>query len=467
MGQHFDIIIIGAGSGGLSLAAGAAQMGAHVALFEAGDMGGDCLNVGCVPSKALIAAAHAANAFRSSAEFGIASAQPKVDFGRVMAHVHDVIAAIEPNDSEERFVGLGVAVIREQARFSGPGTVEAGGRTYTAKRFVVATGSRPAVPPIDGIADVPYLTNETLWDLTELPRHLIVLGGGAIGCEMAQAFRRLGAEVSIVEAFSLMGNDDPELVDIVRKRLIFEGVSIVEGCFAERVTQDQQIKVHLKGGDTVAGSHLLVAAGRSPNINDLGLDAAGIETGKRGIIVDSRLRTSNHKIFAIGDCREGPQFTHAAGYDAGIVIRNILFRLPAKASYSALPWATYTDPELAQVGLTEAKAREQHDKVEVYRWPFHENDRAQAERRTEGLVKLITAKGRIVGCGIAGLHAGELIHVWALVISAGLKPGAIAGMIAPYPTLGEVTKRVVGSLYTPKLFSERTRRIVRLLLRLP
>ena len=465
MTQNFDIIVIGAGSGGLSVAAGASQMGARVALFEAAEMGGDCLNVGCVPSKALIAAAHAAHGFRSSAGFGIAPTKPVVDFAAVMAHVHGVIAAIEPNDSQPRFEGFGVTVIRERARFYGPASIVAGGRSYGAKRIVIATGSRPAVPPIAGLDTVPFLTNETVWGLTELPEHLIVLGGGAIGCELAQSFRRLGAKVTLVEALSLLGNDDPELVDVVRKRLIEEGVVIHEGAFAERV--EGNVRVVLKDGRTVEGSHLLVAAGRKPNIDDLGLDLAGIATGRRGITVDARLRTSNRRVFAIGDCREGPQFTHAAGYDAGIVIRNILFRLPAKARYDAMPWATYTDPELAAVGLSEAKAKERFGTVDVYRWPFHENDRAQAERRTEGLVKLVMAKGRIVGCGIAGPNAGELIHLWALAISAGIKPGAIAGMIAPYPTLGEVSKRAVGSIYTPTLFSERTRRLVRLLLKLP
>jgi pyruvate/2-oxoglutarate dehydrogenase complex dihydrolipoamide dehydrogenase (E3) component len=465
MGQDFDIIVIGAGSGGLSVAAGASQMGARVALFEAAEMGGDCLNVGCVPSKALIAAAHAAHGVRSGAPFGIGAAEPEVDFARVMAHVRGVIAAIEPNDSQARFEGLGVTVIRERARFDGPASVAAGGRSYTAKRIVVATGSRPALPPVDGLDVVPRLTNETVWALDTLPRHLIVLGGGAIGCELAQAFRRLGSQVTLIEAFGLMGNDDPELVDVVRRGLVAEGIAIHER--AKVVRAEGNVRLVLDSGITVDGSHLLVAAGRAPNIDDLGLDAAGIDAGRRGIVVDARLRTSNRRVFAIGDCREGPQFTHAAGYDAGIVIRNLLFRLPAKARYHALPWVTFTDPELAQVGLTEAKARAHFGEAEVYRWPFHDNDRAQAERRTEGLVKLVMAKRRIVGCGIVGPHAGELIHTWALAIAAGLKPSAIAGMIAPYPTLGEASKRAVGSIYTPSLFSERTRRIVRLLLRLP
>jgi pyruvate/2-oxoglutarate dehydrogenase complex dihydrolipoamide dehydrogenase (E3) component len=466
MADIFDLLVIGAGSGGLSVAAGAAQMGARVALFEAGEMGGDCLNVGCVPSKALIAAGAAAEAFRSSANFGVAAVEPQVDFARVMAHVREVIAAIEPNDSQARFEALGVTVIRERARFSGPRRIVAGDRPYAGKRIVVATGSKPALPPVDGLAQTPHLTNESVWELSELPRHLIVLGGGAIGCELAQAFRRLGSAVTIVEAFSLMSNDDPELVAVVRQRLVAEGIAIHEHAVAARA--DGHVRLTLTSGAVIEGSHLLVAAGRKPNVDDLGLEAAGITVGKRGISVDARLRTSNRHVFAIGDCREGPQFTHAAGYDAGIVIRNALFRLPAKANYAAMPWATYTDPELAQVGLTEAKARERYgDAVTVYRWPFHDNDRAQAERRTEGLVKLVLAKGRPVGCGIAGAHAGELIHSWALALSAGLKPSAIAGMVAPYPTLGEASKRAVGAIYTPALFSKRTRRLVRLLLKLP
>jgi pyruvate/2-oxoglutarate dehydrogenase complex dihydrolipoamide dehydrogenase (E3) component len=465
---EFDIIVIGAGSGGLSLAAGAAQMGARVALFEAGKMGGDCLNVGCVPSKALIAAAQSAQRIRAAPEFGIESAAPTVNFMKVMAHVRDVIAGIAPHDSEARFRGLGVEVVRERARFTGRRTVEAGRRVFRAKRFVVASGSRPARPPIEGLATTPHLTNETVWDLDELPDHLAVLGGGAVGCELAQAFRRLGARVTVVEAAQSLGREDPELATVVRDALRSEGVDIREGVSVDAVSGTPgHVLLTLKTGARIEASHLLVAAGRSANVEDMGLDAAGVETGTGGIRVDSRLRTSNRRIFAIGDCREGPQFTHAANYDAGIVIRNILFRLPTRADYSALPRVTFTDPELAQVGLTEREARERHDRVEVQHVPFADNDRARTERRTDGLLKLVTARGRIVGCGIAGARAGELIGLWSLALSAGIAPSKVASMVAPYPTLGEVSKRAAGSLFTPVLFSGRTRRLVRLLLNLP
>lgn len=468
MTERFDIAIIGAGSGGLSVAAGAAQMGARVVLFEAADMGGDCLNVGCVPSKSLIAAAERAHVMRESSIFGVDASNVAVDFARSMAHVQEVIANIAPHDSVDRFEGFGVTVVRAAARLTGKRTLQADGRAFRAKRIVIASGSRPAVPPVDGLADVPYLTNETIWDLRERPRHLVIMGGGPIGCEMAQAFRRLGADVTIVDMAKIMTKDEPEHADIIRRTLAAEGIVIHEDTTIRGVRRtDGGVALDFLRGGGAEGSHLLVATGRQPNVDDLGLDAAGVSVGKRGIEVDARLKTSNRGIYAIGDCREGPQFTHAAGYDAGIVIRNILFRLPAKADYSALPWVTYTDPELAHVGMTEAEAREAHKNVETYKWSFEENDRAQAERRTEGRAKLVLAGGRIAGCSIAGKGAGDLIHPWALAMSAGVKPRAMAGFIAPYPTLGEVSKRLASSIYTEKLFSGATRRLVRLLLKLP
>jgi pyruvate/2-oxoglutarate dehydrogenase complex dihydrolipoamide dehydrogenase (E3) component len=467
-----DLCVIGAGSAGLSVAAGAVQMGARVVLIEAHQMGGDCLNTGCVPSKSILAAAHVAQAMRGAARFGIASVEPQVDFAAVNDHVKGVIAAIAPHDSVERFTRLGVRVILARARFTDPDTVEAGDHRIRARRFVVATGSRAATPPIPGLASTPHFTNETVFDSRILPEHLIVIGAGPIGCEMAQAHRRLGARVTMLDKAVLLPKDDPELAAVVRKRLEDEGVRILTGVAVASVAKAANfVAVTIEHGgasETIEGSHLLVAAGRKANIEDLGLELAGVRTGKAGIEVDARLRTSNRKVFAIGDASGGYQFTHLANYHAGIVIRNALFRLPAKVNYRALPWTTFTDPELAQVGLTEAQAREDGRDVQVTRFAFRDIDRAKAERDDEGFAKIVTDKrGRVLGASIVGPSAGELIHTWVLAISSGLKIGAVATMIAPYPTLGEINKRAAGAWYAPKLFSERTRRLVRFLLRLP
>ena len=463
-----DICVIGAGSGGLSVAAGASQMGASTVLIERGKMGGDCLNYGCVPSKALLAAGHAAQAVRGAGRFGVRAAAPAIDSGGVYGHVRGTIAAIAPNDSVERFEGLGVKVIASPARFTGPREIAADGTRITARRIVIATGSSPAVPPIAGLKDVPYLTNETIFDLGQVPAHLIVIGGGPVGIEMAQAHRHLGARVTVVEMFSIMANDDPELVDVVRARLAGEGIDLREGVTVARVEKaGNGVAVVIAGNgaeDRVQGSHVLIAAGRRPNVGGLDLEKAGIAYSPAGIQVDARLRTTNRRVFAIGDVAGGYQFTHMAGYHAGIVLRNALFRLPAKVDTRAVPWVTYTAPELAQVGLTEDRARKQAGDIRVLRWPFAENDRARAERETDGLVKVITTpRGRILGAGIVGAHAGELIHAWVLAIGQKIKIGAVAGMIAPYPTLGEANKRAAGSFYTPALFGERTKRIVRFL----
>jgi pyruvate/2-oxoglutarate dehydrogenase complex dihydrolipoamide dehydrogenase (E3) component len=467
-----DLCVIGAGSGGLSVAAGAAQMGAKTVLIEKGAMGGDCLNTGCVPSKSLLAAAHAAHVVRTGGRFGVNGHEPDIDFAKVHDHVHGVIASIAPHDSVERFEGLGVTVIKGAAHFTGARDVAVDdGTTVRAKRFVVATGSSAFVPPIPGIDGVPYLTNETVFDLTERPEHLIVIGAGPIGMELAQAFRRLGARVTVLEAAVMMPKDDPDLVDVVRQRVTAEGVTLHEGAAVQRVERDGNgiaVVWEKDGVETrTAGSHLLVAAGRRASVHGLGLDAADIDHSPKGIAVDDRLRTSNKRVFAIGDVAGGYQFTHVAGYHAGIVIRNALFRLPAKVNYDAVPWVTYTDPELAHVGLTQAQAEERHGDVRVLSEPFAGNDRAQAEGETDGLIKVtVGSRGRILGASIAGPRAGELITPWTLAIRRKLKIGAMADVIAPYPTLSEISKRAAGSYYTPTLFGPRTRRIVGLLQKL-
>jgi pyruvate/2-oxoglutarate dehydrogenase complex dihydrolipoamide dehydrogenase (E3) component len=439
-------------------------MGAAVVLVERGLMGGDCLNFGCVPSKSLLAAARLADLTRRGAAFGITSARPDVDFAAAADGVQKVIAAIAPNDSVERFEGLGVRVLRREARFTSPSTVRAGDIEIRPRRFVIATGSHPAVPAIPGIADVPYLTNETIFANRARPDHLIVIGGGPIGIEMAQAHCRLGARVTVLDVGPVLPRDDPELVASLAGDLAGEGIVIRPGVEITGVVRDgNAIVVRLAEGERIAGSHLLVAAGRRPSIKALDLPAAGIESTAQGITVDARLRTTNRRAFAIGDVTGGPQFTHVALYQAGIVIRNTLFRLPAKVDYRALPWVTYTDPELAQVGLTHAAAGED---ARVLRWPFSDNDRAQTERDTEGLVKIVLSRnGRVVGASILGAGAGDLILPWALAISQKLKIGALANLIVPYPTRGEASKRAAGCYYTPTLFSPRTRRLVRFLAR--
>ena len=463
-----DICVIGAGSGGLSVAAGAVQMGARVVLIEAGEMGGDCLNAGCVPSKALIAAAKAAEAQRRGF-LGVASVEPVVDFGEVKDHVAAVIAQIAPTDSQERFEGLGCTVIRAFARFTASREIEAGGQTIRARRFVIATGSRPFVPTIQGVDSVPYLTNETVFALRQRPDHLVVIGGGPIGVELAQAHRRLGSEVTVVEGARVLGREDSELAARVIEALQVEGIRLIEGQPVVGLAGSAgAVEVRLADGTQVKGSHLLMAVGRKVALDGMNLEAAGIAYTPKGVTVDARLRSTNRRVYAVGDAAGGLQFTHVAGWHAGIVIRQAMFGLPAKADARAIPRATYTDPELAQVGLSEAEARAAHgDRLTVVRADFAHNDRAQAEGKAKGLIKVMIVKGRPVGASIVGPQAGELIGFWALAISARLKLSAIASMVAPYPTLGEVSKRAASAYFSPKLFGNPAiERIVRLVQRL-
>jgi pyruvate/2-oxoglutarate dehydrogenase complex dihydrolipoamide dehydrogenase (E3) component len=468
-----DLCVIGAGAAGLTVAAVAAQLGVRTVLIERGEMGGECLNTGCVPSKALLAAAKAAQAVRTSHRFGIGSGEPRVDFAAVHRHVQGVVAAIAPHDSVERFEGFGVEVIRAEARFLGPRQLVAGNRTIRARRIVIATGSEPSIPPIPGIEAVPYFTNETIFDNDVLPEHLLIIGAGAIGIELAQAHRRLGAGVTVIEAAKAMPRDDAELTAVLLQCITAEGVAIRQQTAIKRIEPNGAgiaLAIEQDGHQSrIEGSHLLVAAGRKPRTGDLDLDHAGVRYGRDGIEVDRRLRTSARGVYAIGDVIAGPRFTHAASYQAGIVIRNALFRLPAKVDYSAFPWVTYTDPELAQVGLTEAAARARlGEDVAVSRFAFAESDRAQAERETIGTAKIVSRRnGRILGGSILGAHAGELAHVWVLAIQQGLRLRDIAGTVAPYPTFGEVSKMAAAEFYKPKLFGRWTRAAVRVLGRLP
>lgn len=463
-----DVLVIGAGSGGLSVAAGASQMGADVVLLEGHKMGGDCLNYGCVPSKALIASGKAAYAQRHALRYGVADAPGVADYAAAKDHVQDVIAQIAPVDSQERFEGFGVRVIREFGAFVSPTEVQAGEFVITARRIVIATGSTPLVPPIPGLDSVPFETNETLFDLREKPEHLVIIGGGPIGLEMAQAHIRLGSKVTVVEGATALGQEDPELATVVLDSLRTEGVVILENEQAAEVRGEAgSIEVVTGDGRIIAGSHLLVAVGRKASIDKLGLNAAGIKTKGNGIVVDDSLRTSNRKVYAIGDVAGGLQFTHVAGYHAGVIIRSMLFGLPSKAKTQHIPRAVYTDPELAQVGLTEAQARSDFGaRLEVVRFDFAHNDRAIAERKTTGFIKVMVVGGRPVGVSIVGYQAGELINLWALALANKMKMSQIAAMVSPYPTIGEVNKRAAGAYFGPRLFENPTvKRVVGLVQR--
>lgn len=474
-----DICVIGAGSGGLSVAAGAAQMGVKVVLIEADKMGGDCLNYGCVPSKALLAAAKQAHIQRKLSVFGIRDHEPEINFEAVHNYVHSVIKSIQPHDSQDRFESLGVTVIREKGRFTNPHEVQAGKTRIRAKYFVIATGSKAFIPPISGLDQVQYLTNETIFNLTSCPDHLLVVGGGPIGVEMAQAHRRLGAKVTLVDK-QIMPNDDPDMVAYVKSALEKDGVHIHEGEFVTSVEATSKSSAAHKNSPknnnenitlkteskTVTGSHVLIATGRAPTVMDIGLEEAGIDFTPKGITVNQRLQTSQEHIFAIGDCIGDLQFTHVAGYHAGIIIRNLLFKLPAKTDLSSCPRVTYCDPELAHVGLTEAEAKKYHSDVKVTTFPFLENDRALAENHTEGMIKVIsTSKGKIMGASIVGQGAGDLILPWVMAVQTKMSLSKMASFIAPYPTRSEISKRVAGSFFTPKLYSDNTKKIVNFLMR--
>ncbi len=466
-----DLCVIGAGPGGLSVAAAAAAFGRNVVLVEKHKMGGDCLNYGCVPSKALLAAAKRAHIMRTSDKFGIASVSPEVDWQRVRDHVHDVIAGIAPNDSVERFTALGVRVIQAAGRFVNKRTLQAGEHLIRARRFAIATGSSPVLPEIPGIDDVPYFTNETIFENASPIAHLIVIGAGPIGLELAQAYARLGSRVTVLEAAAALGREDPELARYLVNDLIHEGIDVRESVAIERIDgREGEVCVTIKAGNAseiIAGTHLLVATGRRPNIADLNLEAAKVKYDSRsGIKVSQGLVTSNRRIFAIGDCAGGPQFTHVANYHAGIVIRRALFRLPAKVDERLVPRVIFTEPELASIGLSEEQAR-QKGEIRVLRWPYSENDRAQTERATRGFVKVVTDKrGRVLGTVIVGQQAGELIQMWSLAISQNMKIKALTDLVLPYPTLSEINKRAAFRYYAMAASSPFVRKIVSMLAKL-
>lgn len=464
MKRTHDLIVIGAGSAGLTAAGGCAQFGLKVALIEKGPMGGDCLNTGCVPSKALITAARRAQEMRENAKYGIADVEPAIDFQAVHDHVQAAIAAIAVDDSQERFEEeFGIEVIRGTAKMIDGSTIEVNGQTLKAPRICLALGSKPFIPPVDGIEDVPYLTNETIFGITERPDHLAIMGGGPIGMEMAQSFRRLGSKVTVIERNTVFGKDDPEAVALVRQRLLDEGVVMHEKTDVVKVARsDQGITIETGGGPTISASHLLVATGRTCDFSGFGLENAGIEWGPRGIEVDARRRTSNKKVYAIGDCRVGPRFTHVSGYEGSLVILQIALGLPSKADYKTLPWVTYSDPELGHVGMTEKAAREKYgDKVEITKQEFAENDRARAENDTQGFLKIIRKGKKVLGATVVGPHAGEFLLPWSLAIGGKANAFAIGGAIVPYPTRSDISKQAGFAIWEPTIFGNTAKRWAR------
>ncbi len=445
---EFDICVIGGGAGGLVVAAGGASIGAKVALVEKHKLGGDCLYYGCVPSKTLLHSAKVARTMRDAERFGIAPVTPHISIAAVMQRVGKVIQSIEPNDSPERFRGLGVDVILAEGKFLDTHTFEANGRKITAKNFVIATGSRPGVPPIPGLADLPYLTNETVFNLKEDVPSLIVIGAGPIGIEMSQAFCRLGSKVTVVDlSAQILPKEDKDLSDVVLKQLQHEGVEFHLGVSPLKVEGGKgDIRLTLKNNDgsekVLQASHILVAAGRRMNVENLGLEAAGIAVEKGKIISNDRLQTSQKHIYLAGDIVGSYQFTHMAEHHAGIVLRNIASPLPARVQTRVIPWATFTEPELARVGLSEVEANAQNIPYDTYQFPFDDMDRARAEGETEGFAKILTdKKGVLIGAAIVGPHAGELIHEYVLAISQKMKATQLCDIIHVYPTLSQINRR--------------------------
>ena len=448
-----DAIVIGGGAAGLTAAGGCALFGLKVALIEAHKMGGECLNNGCVPSKALITAAKRAAEAREEKRHGVQLAAPVVEWAGVHKHIHDAIADIAPHDSQETFEQMGCEVLREWATITGPHSVEVGGRTLTAPRIVIATGSAPSVPPIEGLDAVPYLTNENLFDLTEQPEHLVIIGGGVIGMEMAQSFCRLGSAVTVINPGELMGRDDRDSVAVVADVMREEGVRFVDGKAAKVTGATGAITVTTDGDEVIAGSHLLIAVGRKARVSGFGLEELGMEMGKNGIKVDARRRTSIKSIYAIGDCREGPRLTHVSGYEGSNVALEITLGIPTKVDWKALPWCTYTDPEVAQIGLTESEAKAQFgEKVRVVVQGFDHNERAIAEGSTKGHLKVMFKGKKVVGASICGKGAGDLLLPFTQLITGKASSLAMGSAVISYPTRSEITKASAFAAWEPTVF---------------
>ncbi len=463
----YDLGVIGGGAAGLTVTAGAAQLGAKVLLIEReSQLGGDCLHYGCVPSKTLIKTASVYHQMRHTEKYGLPRVEiPPVDFTAVARRIGEVIATIQPHDSPERFCKLGAKVEFGQAQFVDEHKVRVNDKNITAKQWLIATGSSSATPLIPGLSQTPYLTNREIFSLEKLPQSLLILGGGPIAIEMAQAFCRLGSRVEVIQrSGQILSKEDKDLADLVMKRLQEEGVifHLNTTVKAARDTgREREIVYTDKEGQekTVRGEQLLVAMGRSPNLADMGLSAMGVEHSPRGITVDRRLRTSHHHIFAAGDVTGTHQFTHAAGYEGGIVISNAIFHLPRKTDYRLMPWCTYTEPELASVGMNEKAAQQAGIEYTVWSEEFSNNDRSLAEGEEMGKIKLILdRKERPIGVQILGLHGGDLIGEWVATLNGNVKLSTIAAAVHPYPTLVEINKRVAGAVLSKKIFSAKVRK---------
>lgn len=463
-----DLCVIGAGPGGIAAATKAASYGVSVVLIERGRMGGQSLNTGSVPSKALLASARRVHDIQNAWMFGVSAREMSINHKAVSEHVLSAGQVLQANVSAERLNGLGVDVIKAAARFTGPDTVEAGGHVIRARRFIIATGSSPLVPPIPGLDRIPYFTHETIFAHAHRIPELLILGGDSEGLELAQAYRRLGSGVTVIEAGPALSRDDAELRAHVLKRLKDEGVRIVENARIERIepfgSNLQAVFGVLGRSYSVEGTHVLLAVGRAANVAELNLEAAGVPYNERGIQVNGGLRTENKRVYAIGDVTGQSHFTHAAEHHAAAVVKNALFRLPVRAHRETMPWATFTDPELAHVGMTEETARRRYGRLSILRWPYSENVRAQAERRPEGFLKVISSKrGKILGAGIVGAQAGEIIQMWSLAMQKGIPLSAMASIVPPSPTLGEINKMAAENFFLPGAQSHLLRRIIGLL----
>ena len=463
---EYDIGVIGGGAAGLTVASGAAQLGAKTVLIEKErSLGGDCLHYGCVPSKTLIRSAQVYHQMRRADEYGLPKVNlPPVDFRQIAGRIQSVIDVIQHHDSEERFCGLGAKVLFGAPRFIDPHTVECAGERISARSWVIATGSSPSVPEIPGLSSTPYITNMQIFSLKQLPASMLVLGGGPIAIEMAQAFRRLGSEVTVIQREGqILPKEDRDMAEAVLGALASEGVRFILNADTLSVREAgdaRELSVSSGGAtQTLTGETLLVATGRRPNVDGLGLEQIGVEYSARGVKVDNRLRTTLKHIYAAGDVNGGYQFTHVAGYEGSVVVANAVFRFPRKVDYTHIPWCTYSDPELASIGLNEQAAAARGIRYTVWTEPFGSNDRALAEGGTVGKIKLLLdAKERPIGVQILGPHAGELISEWVAVMNGGVKLSTLAGAIHPYPTLGEINTRVAGAVFSGRIFSDRVRK---------
>lgn len=470
----FDLGIIGGGAAGLTAAAGAAQFGAKTILIEReGKLGGDCLHCGCVPSKALIHAAGLCSLIRNSKDFGLPEYQwQQVDLGAVMDRVKDIIEKIQEHDSPERFCALGAKVLFGNPVFTDDHMVAINGQIISAKNWIIATGSSPAVPSLPGLASIPYWTNQTVFDQRRLPARLIILGGGPVGLELGQAFVRLGSKVTIIEAMEqILGQEDKDVAAIIGKKLEDEGCTILTSTKALSVEYVQSVinLTIVNGGEEgqtriIKADALLIGAGRRANVESLGLDAAGVSYTNRGIPTDLRMKTNISHIYACGDVNGQFPFTHVAGYEAGIALSNALLRLPRRADYEKIGWCTYTKPEVASIGLNEKRAMKNGVPYRVLEEQFTNNDRALIERLEDGKIKLlISPAGKFLGCQIIGAGAGELIHEWIIARNGNVRLSTVAGAVHIYPNLSEISKRVAGRLFAERLFSDGTKKILKFL----